>query len=338
MGQASRVVFKKIDSLLRGHAGEETRAALDARGAGALAIVAPAFPAAGRTTIRGRQRVNGVDLPGPDLPAILSSAGLPARLFDIRAVRDGDFASAVATWNGAGSVAFVCDAETVDDLRAVVRAGRRSATRVLWVGTAGLAAAVATAEAEASRPGSSAEMRPIHARGPVLVVMGTAHPAGREQAEAVVAERAAEPVIVPASALDGADAASARACAARIESLLAAGRNAIVTIDGSATAGDDSRLAAALGALLEPCARLVGGAVLTGGDTARAVLDRWGVDGLRILDEVEPGVPLSLTCGATAVPVVTKAGAFGAPRTIVAAIAALAADARHSANSSAKDC
>lgn len=70
-------------------------------------------------------------------------------------------------------------------------------------------------------------------------------------------------------------------------------------------------LAGRLAALVEPVAPSLGGLVATGGDTACALLSQLGVKGIRLIDEVEPGVPLGLTQGAQVVPVVTKAGAFG---------------------------
>jgi uncharacterized protein YgbK (DUF1537 family) len=45
--------------------------------------------------------------------------------------------------------------------------------------------------------------------------------------------------------------------------------------------------------------------------------------GLRIVDEIEPGVPMSISEGAQRMPVVTKAGAFGSPDALVKARAAL---------------
>ena len=38
---------------------------------------------------------------------------------------------------------------------------------------------------------------------------------------------------------------------------------------------------------------------------------RLGVNGIRLLDEIEPGIPLGITLGGVSVPVVTKAGGFG---------------------------
>ncbi len=55
----------------------------------------------------------------------------------------------------------------------------------------------------------------------------------------------------------------------------------------------------------------IGALVLTGGDTARAVLLALGITALRIASEVEAGVPILITEGPRPIPVVTKAGDFG---------------------------
>src|SRR5829696_6365168 len=55
----ARIVYKKLDSTLRGPIAAELAAALGASGRD-RAVVAPAFPAAGRTTVDGVQLVRGV--------------------------------------------------------------------------------------------------------------------------------------------------------------------------------------------------------------------------------------------------------------------------------------
>ena len=63
------------------------------------------------------------------------------------------------------------------------------------------------------------------------------------------------------------------------------------------------------------------GLVLTGGATARAVLDALHIDTLNIGGEVESGVPWSTAVGASgAIGVVTKAGGFGTPLTLQRAV------------------
>ena len=55
----------------------------------------------------------------------------------------------------------------------------------------------------------------------------------------------------------------------------------------------------------------IGAFAATGGETAAILLSRFGVNGIRLADEIEPGVSLGLTLGKLSVPVATKAGAFG---------------------------
>ncbi len=61
--------------------------------------------------------------------------------------------------------------------------------------------------------------------------------------------------------------------------------------------------------------------VLTGGETARAVLAARNIREYRLLGEVEPGVPFGMTRDGTLV--CTKAGAFGRPDTLAKCVARL---------------
>jgi uncharacterized protein YgbK (DUF1537 family) len=65
--------------------------------------------------------------------------------------------------------------------------------------------------------------------------------------------------------------------------------------------------------------------VLTGGATARAVCGRLGVQALRISGELAPGIPVGTLKGGAwdGVTVVTKAGGFGGPDTLVDVVRAL---------------
>ena len=61
--------------------------------------------------------------------------------------------------------------------------------------------------------------------------------------------------------------------------------------------------------------------VLTGGETARAVLSARGIREFRLLGEVEAGVPFGMARDGTLI--CTKAGAFGDPDTLVKCVARL---------------
>jgi 4-hydroxythreonine-4-phosphate dehydrogenase len=76
------------------------------------------------------------------------------------------------------------------------------------------------------------------------------------------------------------------------------------------------QLCQALARLISPFAERIGAVISTGGETARAILSEMGSKGLRLIGEIEPGVPLSVATGIKPIPVITKAGAFGSRETL----------------------
>jgi uncharacterized protein YgbK (DUF1537 family) len=329
-----RTVFKKIDSTLRGHVGPEIAAALRAlraaRGSG-LVVMTPAFPALGRAAREGRLFVRGVPLedtelgrgsprPGPArIPGLLDDAGLRTAVIGLDVLRSGvaRVRAEMARHAESGDV-LACDAETDDDLRAIV-AGARSLGRPLaWAGSAGLAQPVAEAmsEGRARRPSAA----PPLAGGPILFVVGSPSAVSREQVSALAMEPPLTTVVSIA-----ADVHAGEEPGARVEAALASGRDVVVTLEAPRPGriADGRRVAAGVGRLVASHGRRVGALVLIGGDTARAVLEALGVVALRLWTQVEPGVPLSTSEGARRIPVITKAGAFGDRETLMRCRAAL---------------
>ena len=153
-------VYKKMDSVLRGHPGPELAAVLDVfRG---RALVAPAFPAQGRVTRNGVQYAHG----GPVEPF----GGF---------LRDA--------LEGAATRSDVRDAETDDDLAQIAREAAGNAAYRVWCGTAGLAKHVPRALGLAAR-GAPLTL-PIAER--VYVIAGTGHPATNAQLDALHAAKLA---------------------------------------------------------------------------------------------------------------------------------------------------
>src|SRR3954453_4787970 len=113
--------FLKIDSLLRGQVGPAVRAALEAqraRSGSCLAVVAPAFPARGRTTRGGRVEVEGDERLGErDVVAALAAAGLRSTVIGGRDPMA--WASRIPRALGDGLDAVVVDCESDDDLARV---------------------------------------------------------------------------------------------------------------------------------------------------------------------------------------------------------------------------
>src|SRR5262249_58496826 len=168
------VLFKKIDSTLRGPVGDEVDALQDASGR-PVALVCPAFPAEGRTVVGGLLRVHGAAAHtstvggDPAYPAGLSDVAAILRRGTARPVRHlpldrvrggGDPIEGAAL--AAGIVA--ADAETDADLDALARAA--ASPDVLLAGSAGLARAVA------ARLGHAAPPAPLPAGCAWLIVAG----------------------------------------------------------------------------------------------------------------------------------------------------------------------
>jgi len=315
-------LFKKIDSTLRGQPAAElaeTVRVLRAGGHRGLAIVAPAFPDTGRTTIGGVIHLNGQRLeqtplwardhsyPTADLPAVLRAAGLRVAQADLATIRAG-LAALLREALDSDIDALVCDAETPSDLAIIADVTRRHSAELFWIGTGGLAQALA-------RPGEPAAIMPVDVTGGILFVVGSIAEASRAAAAVLSADETVTSVaILPATLRAGPADPAWQAASAVIATTLDAGQDVLVAIAADAGSADLSQgaiLARQLARLLQPAAPHIGALFATGGETALALLDALGVTGMRMIEEIEPGVPLGVTRGALTVPVITKAGAFG---------------------------
>lgn len=281
----SGLAFKKIDSLLRGQQGAEIAAILDALKP-SRCIVAPAFPAQGRITRGGRQCVliDGAARPVPaDLGDELRRAG-----HEVVQARPGDAGPAgVSLW----------DAESDADLDAIVAAAGGSED-VLWIGSAGLAAALARAM------GFHGEGRAAALPAPVIGFVGSEHETMRTQLAAMGARH----LLL---------SAQMRGEAAEIGRRLAADGVVLASVDlpagisrGEAARAIEARFGALLAELDRP-----GTLFAAGGETLRGLCEALGAERLDTVGEVAPGVPRSILRGGRwdGVTVVSKSGAFGGP-------------------------
>jgi D-threonate/D-erythronate kinase len=323
VARGARIVYKKLDSTLRGNVAAELAAALGGTRRDRV-IVAPAFPAAGRTTVGGIQRVHGVPVDetemanDPDTPVRVAYVpGLLAEAFSSVGVLGVDDLAdpEIVHRSLEENECVVADADRDADLEALVRAVPDPA-RVLWAGSAGLALALGSVY-PGPRAGAAGVQR-VKVR-PVLVVVGSLSGVAREQVRGLVGEYGE--VDVPLRA-----GASERTVAAVREAL--AGRAcAVVHSPEERNASGES----VLGSLAEVAALLsergcFEGLVLTGGATAVGVARRLGASGIRLEGEVENGVPMGTLIGPSPYPVVTKAGGFGGPDTLVGAVEALSGE------------
>lgn len=309
-GAGFDLLYKKIDSLLRGHIAREVIAAMTAWAPEAVAIVAPAFPAVGRMTRGGRVIVDGRSQTGAATMADLFAGR--ARTIGLDVVRGPDLAAHVCHVSG-GERVVICDAETDADLQAIARAGLGATSPIVWAGSAGLAHALAR-EVRAASP---AAPRPsARVRGPILAVIGSLTDMARAQARCLIAEGVTHVQVAPADV-------TGMSLPLRVDAALDRSEDVVVTFGGSSPReGEGSaRLVVDLGAALAaPVLGRVGALVLTGGDTAAGVLRGLGCTGLDLVTEIEPGVVLSTTAGPHAWPVITKSGSFGEAGTLAHAM------------------
>jgi D-threonate/D-erythronate kinase len=316
-------VLKKVDSLLRGNLAVEVQTLQELYGV--PPVVATALPAAGRTVVDGVLRIGGVPLhetglwhaEGLRVPRNLGEALAPVAttLVPLATVRDGEaLAKALAAADAAGLVAL-CDAETDADLDAVHEAARQVRERPVLVGSGGLAAAAARA-----LPADEPVVRRQSVVNNLIVVIGTAAPSVAAQLDHL--ETTADVVLrldpqellreTPAGRFGGALDVAGRVRGARC---------AVVSIDGRAGVWPEvaQQLAATLAAAVAPAAADRDALVLTGGETARGVLDLLGIDRLVPVAE-RHGAVVSRAGGRV---VVTRPGSFGGPTSLAELVTSL---------------
>lgn len=341
------VVYKKIDSTLRGNIGVELKALREVLKP-EITVFAPAFPKNGRTTRNGIHYLKGVPVDKTELardprnPVATSdvqklleeSLGVQVRLKRLEEIREnlkGSLLEDLGKWD-----VFAFDAETEEDLLKIAEAVLYLEKKVLWVGSAGLAEALMACLEKRKREDG------------VLVVAGSVSQVTRRQ---VI--RASEESHVALIKVDVKKALTdphneLRRVFTRAVEMLKDSKDVIIVSAleekdvtdalevgkslGFSSADTSEALARFLGDAVHEVVkrRRPAGMVLTGGDTAIHVVKRLAATGCRINSELEPGIPELVLIGGTAdgVKVVTKAGAFGNDESIVKAVKFLKKNSR----------
>lgn len=314
-------LYKKVDSTLRGPFRAEIDAARRAWRDDAIAVVCPAFPATGRTLKGGVLFVDGRPVTetsaATDPVTPVTQSHVPTLLDAAHVGRiDGESAESLAARIVAAGDTVVVDAATEQDIDTLACAIAIIGERALPVGSGGLAAPLARLWADANTQGA------------VVVVVTSQHSAARGQAQGL---RDTGARVWAPQLQNLADEAAWQAWCGQI---MQQARNdtprsiwLLLAPEGTLPGLDSDAVAARLGAL---AARLVieckaAGVVATGGDGASAVLNALGAGGIALVDEVTGGMPLGTLTGgpAAGLPVVTKAGGFGAADVLIRAAKAI---------------
>ncbi len=301
-----KIVFYKVDSLLRGH--------LDVIVSNALksgpVVMCLANPATGRATRDGVVFVESTalhetehwNLESEPVPINIASTlrRAPHELLPLQAIRGSlaELRARIQSITSAGRI-VLCDAESESDLQALVRASSGIAG-LQYLGAAGLARALGQELGAQSQHASTVQRAERHSpKTGILVAVGSGSAVSAEQM-AKLAERGV---------------ACFEAAAAEQKSVLAAQHStgaAVVRFSGELKVSDDL-----LGAFAESSL------VLTGGETARNILDALGAQWIETIGELEPGVVAVKTDrGQLAI---IKPGTYGTNQTLVNAVSFLRA-------------
>lgn len=329
------LVYKKMDSTLRGNIGAELDAIMDELDFKAV-VIAPAFPAANRTTLGGRQLLNGVPLDKTDfahdpvnpvkeshIPTLMQGqTHKKIGIVNLPKVREGieSLTHQVETLIRSGKEMLIIDAETKDDLNAIAKATLDS--KVLPCGSAGLAEQLSHWLVL-----SLAEPR-------LLIVSGSVNIITLNQISAVKKALNVR-ILHPNLSLVLAGEENRRTEADRLvkdaKKAVETGRDIVISLaqskdeisriqqlgtrlgmDHHESAGNIlSFLGEVSSATIDTCK--IERIVLVGGDTAIHVVNALGAYGIKIEDEVLPGIPLGRILGGRfdGLLIVTKAGGFG---------------------------
>jgi D-threonate/D-erythronate kinase len=329
-----------MDSTLRGNPGPEIRA-IEEILEPIFTVIAPAFPRNDRFTVDGCQLINNVPVSETELaqdpespvqeshlPTLLSShSTAPIGHVPLNTVITGMSAvqKSIQSQLAQGKRWIVFDAKTDSDLRCIAEAAQQH-TRILWVGSAGLAEMLPTIHHRSAVKIN----RPSPSKGPVLLISGSMNKITRSQISELLNKSDAFMIHLDIAEAIRDQNAAASHCINIGRSHLNKESTLVISSayeyrcigDGLAEAAKrglgrmdlSRRIARTLGMIAAGLASpRLGRFVLTGGSTAFEVCSGLGIECLHLVEELAPGMPLArfnhelLGEGW----IVTKAGAFG---------------------------
>lgn len=337
-------IFKKIDSTMRGNIGKEIDAVMDVFKY-KIALIVPAFPKSNRITINGKHYVNGSLLEETEiahdpvtpvresyLPELLQNqCKRKVESISIADVRKGKLHLSEKMnelSSSKTSKVIIVDATTDEELKTIVEAAQVFQEDFLWVGSAGIAYHLFNT-GQIRKP-----LCNVHAGDqlPVLVVAGSVNPVIHRQIEVLKEKSKVEEIVISPEEFFYEDRRKRE-----IDRIVKDGQailgkgNLVVTTNreretitkvkdlqgqlGLSNFDVGDTIAKSMGTIAGRLikTRPVSGAVLTGGEIAAATCQALNGEGIRVVGEVEAGIPYGKLFGGVfdGLPIVTKAGAFG---------------------------
>ncbi|WNF36302.1 four-carbon acid sugar kinase family protein [Bacillaceae bacterium IKA-2] len=346
-------VFKKIDSTMRGNIGHEIEAVMDVMGYKTSFVIA-AFPKNGRVTINGHHYVHEIPLEKTDIakdPSCPVTDGNLPRLLKKQCNREVDLIELDHVRSGKDYLAnymqnlvsdhsskiVVIDATTDEELETIIEAIQNLKEKVLIAGSAGIAFHLYNSlerEMVISQESNKKQL-------PVLVVAGSVNSVTEQQVQVLKNNTAIEEIMIsPEKFFKEGDREIEINRAVEVGNRLLKQGNVVLSTNRSAEAIEKVKVIQRLrgmpsikisqtishalgeiaGQLIET--NFLSGVVLTGGDIAAATCNRLSGKGIRVIGEVEDGIPFGRLLGGRFdhLPLVTKAGAFGTNEALIKAV------------------
>lgn len=346
-----KLVYKKVDSTLRGNPGSELAAILDLDPKRMIAF-APALPYNGRQTKQGIQYVDGRPLTESDIskdpfstvrhsgiPEILAEqTGYKSGVIDIACVRQGPacIAQRLRTFKERGIRIAVFDVLDDPDFEKIVSGMNASELPLLPCGSAGLFPYIFGNE----KTTGFKRRKLCRNESPAFILSGSPAAATKRQIRSAVEEGIPCVRLNPYQIVQDETACGQEYTRARNEVMDFLDARKSVILDGAgeskgaileqnrADAGriwrDGIRVQSCLGRIAAEAigSHKISGLFVAGGDTAMSVFRKLGAFGVRITNELEPYVPAGRLLGGKyhGLPVITKAGGFGSEKVLIKSI------------------
>jgi len=345
-------IYKKMDSTLRGHIGSELKVLQEVLKP-QYVFIAPAFPSLGRTTKQGIHYVNGVKIADTEIskdpkhpvkeshiPTIIQQEiELPVGL-----LTRSDFTSDNVTFINKmkdfqeNNITFiVCDAETQDDLKIAAQKMAAYSKNVVWAGSAGLAEVLP----EILGLNEEVNVRTVPVTSQVMTVCGSLSQITQNQVDFAVNQPNVLGIKINTLEMFEENWETHRsryteACLNGIKNgkdlvlfmpsnvSIRKGVKAIGEEQGLSRNQIGEKISNRISEIVFDVTsqhEKLSGLVLTGGDTAKETARKLGAIGIRLIKQIEAGIPLGSLVGTEKeFTVVTKAGAFGNEDSIFRAI------------------
>ncbi|PTM56552.1 four-carbon acid sugar kinase family protein [Desmospora activa] len=345
------VIYKKIDSTMRGNIGQEINAIHDVFHPD-FVLIAPSYPENGRRVVGGIHYVNNQRLSetefgqDPKTPVhesdirnlIKSQSKRNVGHISIEELRKGIIAMKLSSFKKQGISYIVVDAIDDSDLKTLAHAARHTPYTFVCAGSSGL---LKQLPASFGVSPSNQKHRITVPAQPALLVIGSVSRSGREQlAELRQMSSVTSVEINPQSILQGAQEKEREIQRVTQVAADAFANEAHVALYSSDDVANTQKFGKEMGytpiaisdlissSLGEIAAKLINRLsirrlFLTGGDTAYQVFNRLHATQFQLLDEVEPGVPIGRLDDDRNILAVTKAGNFGSPQVMVKALKVL---------------